>query len=165
MDESNETGDVGGVENYNEEFCVGTIFLDVLSEFFCYFGVAGEEVFAGHTLFTGCAARRDDVFCTGESFGCIGSACDVYIIEAALTHFLSNAFCAEYVVEADVGSEVHHARCLSHVRANHTGCAHDDKFVVCKKIHNEVCFYVVSVFTINAFRLQVFVPRRYFSQK
>ena len=57
VDEGYEAGDVGGVEDNYEEFGIRAVFLDVLTELFGYLGVAGEEVFTGHALFTGSAAR------------------------------------------------------------------------------------------------------------
>lgn len=136
VDEGHETGDVGGVEDDDEEFAVGAVLLDVLAELLGNLGVAGEEVLTGHAFLAGSAAGRDDVLGILESLGGVGGAGDVDVVETALAHFFGNTLGAEYVVEADVVGEAHHACGLGHVGADHAGCAHDDEFVVSQEIHD-----------------------------
>ena len=109
---------------------IGAVGLDVLTQFFGNFAVAGEEIFTCHTFLTRGTARRNDVLRIFECLGHIGSSGDVGIVEATLTHLLGHAFGREHVEKTDVGGETHHKGTLHHVRADHTGCTYDNEFFV-----------------------------------
>ena len=126
----NQTRDVSGVEDYDHELGVGTIFLDILAQLLSGLGVAGQQVLASHALLAGSTTRGDDILGTGESLGGIGGGNDISVVETTLAHLLGYTLCGEHVVEADVGSQLQHQGCLNHVGTNHACGSNDNQFVI-----------------------------------
>ena len=138
MQKYDKTGNIGRIEDDDDMFYVGTIFLYVLSELFGYGGIPFQKVFAGHTGFTGCATRIDDVLGIGKSLLDVGRISDVYTLEAAMIQFFGYTFQPRGigVVQADIRCQVHHNGCLCHVGADHAGSTHNSEFFVRYKFHS-----------------------------
>ena len=138
VDQRDEAGDVGGIEDYHNMFHVGAVFLHVLAELLGYLGVSFQEVFAGHSGLAGSTSARHYIGCARKRFGHVGCVCEVHPLEATMAHLLIHSFerRSVWIVEADVGCEFHHHCRLGHVRPDHTGWTHDGEFFVCKEFHN-----------------------------
>ena len=101
-------------------------------------GIAFQQVFARHARLARRAARRNDIRSARKILLDIARPRDVHPFERAVIKLLGHAFerGSVRVIQADVRRKAHHQRRLGHVRADHTGRAHDREFVVCQKFHN-----------------------------
>ena len=133
-----QAGNVGGVEDDNHVFYIGTVSLDVLAELLGDFGVAAEKILTGHTGLTGGASRGDDILGILEGLLDVGSESKVHTLESTVEHLFGDTFQTGSVsiVKADVGGKTHHGRSLGHVGTDHAGCADDDEFLISNEIHN-----------------------------
>ena len=133
VDESGKGGDVGGVEDDHDVLHVRAILLDVVAEFSCDLAVALEEILAGHTLLTGSAAGRNNVFSIFECHGGIDGGGNVGTLESAVVDLCKNTLEAGLIdiVKTYVRSETEHECGLGHVGANHSTCSYNDQLFVC----------------------------------
>ena len=142
VEQSDQAGDVGGVEDHYDVLHIGAIFSDILAKLLGDSSIAFEEVLAGHAGLTGSATRVDDVLGTGQSLGDVGGVGEVQALETALKQLLGHALQTRSigVVEAYVGCKTHHDGCLGHVATDHAGCADNHKLVISENFHS-VSFY------------------------
>ena len=84
VQKNDKTGNIGRVEDDDDMFYVGAIFLDILSELFGNSRISFEQVFTSHAGLTGSATRVDDIFGTGEGFFDIGRIGDVHPFKTAM---------------------------------------------------------------------------------
>ena len=140
MDEGGEGRYIRRVEDNHHELGVRAVLLDVVAEFGSNLAVAFEEVFAGHALFTRCAAGGDDVLGARESLCGVDGGREVDALEGAVIHLCQNTLKTgfEDIVQADVGGKTEHSGRLGHVGANHAGCADNEELFVSKKLHDIV---------------------------
>ena len=133
IQEGNQAGDIGRVEDDDDMLYVRTIFADVPAEVLGNLRVALQQVFASHASLAGSAAGRDNVFGARQGFLDIRGISNVGVIETTVEHFLSDAFqtLSVRVVEAHFGTQTHHERGLRHVGTNHTCCADDSQLFIC----------------------------------
>ncbi len=133
VEQRDKTCDVSRVEDNDDVLYIGAVFAHVLSEVLGDLRVAAEKILAGHACLAGSATRGYDIFRSGESFLDVIGESDVHVLESALQKFFCNAFksLCVWIIEANVGCEVHHERCLRHVRSDHAGRTNDKKLFVC----------------------------------
>ena len=138
IDQRYQSRDVGGIENHDHMLHTGAVGLDVLAQLRGDLGIAFQQVFARHARLARRAARRNDIRSVRKSLLDIARPSDVHPFERAVIKLLGHAFerGSVRVIQADVRRKAHHQRRLGHVRADHTGRAHDREFVVCQKFHN-----------------------------
>ena len=142
VDEGREGGDIGRIEDDHDELGVRAVLLDVVAEFGSDLAVAFEEVFTGHSFFTGCSAGGDDVLGILEGDGRVDGGGEVHAREGAMVHLGEDTLEAglKDIVQADVGSKTEHAGGLDHVGADHTGGAHDQELFISKEFHDTMSF-------------------------
>ena len=84
MQKYDKTGNIGRIEDDDDMFYIGTIFLYILPELFGDGSISFQKVFAGHAGFTGRATRIDDVLGIGKSLFDVGRISDVYSFKTAM---------------------------------------------------------------------------------
>ena len=132
IDERDKAGYVGGVEHHHHMLHIGTVLAHVLAELCGNLGIALQKVLAGHAGLTGGATAAHHVAGTRQSLADIGGIGKIDAFKSAMVEFLGHTFegGSVGVVKADVRRKTHHHGGLCHIGANHTGRAHNDKFIV-----------------------------------
>ncbi len=132
VEQSDQTCEVGRIEDDDNVLHVGAISLDVLAKLLCNLAVAGKEVFASHASLTGCATAGNDVLGILESLGNIGGCSEIHAIVATVEHLFHHTLHSGSVnvVETYVRSEAHSERCLHHCRTDGTASTNDHKLVI-----------------------------------
>ena len=137
VEQSDESGEVCGVEDDDHVLHVGAVLFDVLTQVLCDFAVSGEQVFACHACLAGRTAGGDDVFCIFESLSHVSGGGEVHTVIAAVEHFFHHAFHARSidVIEAHIRGELHGESGLYHRGTDGAAGTYDNQFVFCKKSH------------------------------
>jgi len=132
IQQSNQSGDVCRIKDHNDMFYVRAILMNIFTELSGNFCISLQQIFAGHTCFTGSSTGRDNVRSSCQRFFDIGSKCKVDTFKTAVIQFFSYSFQSrgKWIIQANIRSESHHHGCLCHIGADHSGSSYNRKFLV-----------------------------------
>ena len=117
VEQHDETGNVGRVEDNHHVFHIGTIGPQIFTKLGSDLGIAFEQILTSHTGLAGGTARRYDISRTSESLFHIARVGEVHPLESTVAQLLGHPFESRSIriVQADIGCQMHHQGRLSHV--------------------------------------------------
>ena len=113
-------------------FYVRAILMNIFTELSGNLCISFQQIFAGHTCFTGSSTGRNNIRSSGQRFLDIGSIGKVDTFKTAVIQLFCYSFQSrgKWVIQTDIRSEFHHHGCLCHIGADHSGSSYNRKFLV-----------------------------------